>query len=38
LDVEDELIQAPPKDVEKNVRDASGIHNFRKNAQLIFLL
>jgi hypothetical protein len=33
LDVDDELIQAPLNDVEKNVRDASGIDNFRKNAQ-----
>jgi hypothetical protein len=36
LDVDDELIQAPLNDVKKNVRDASGIDNFRKNAQLIF--
>ena len=28
-----ELIQVPLNDVEKNVRDASGIDNFRKNAQ-----
>jgi len=36
LDVDDELIQVPLNDVEKNGRDASGIDNFRKNAQLIF--